>query len=33
MQARLGWSDAERERQLAAYAADVARLFTIDGMS
>lgn len=27
---RLGWSDAERERQLARYRAEVARLFTID---
>jgi glycerol-3-phosphate dehydrogenase len=32
MQSRLGWSDAERERQLTVYAADVARLFTIDDM-
>jgi glycerol-3-phosphate dehydrogenase len=28
--ARLGWSDAERERQLAVYRDEIARLFTID---
>ncbi|WP_337169843.1 glycerol-3-phosphate dehydrogenase/oxidase [Gemmatimonas aurantiaca] len=33
MQTLLGWSDAELDRQLAAYDADITRLFTIDEMS
>jgi glycerol-3-phosphate dehydrogenase len=32
LQSALGWSDAERAQQLAAYDADVTRLFTIDAL-